>query len=259
MKNWRQPCSDYWKPDGRNQGRNCPKYHPRRQSGCCATRGSTKHYTSHKPLVKPKMKNAEYEEGATWNESTEWGESWQAYAWENAEYEMSSGKEGKGKRSKSKGKSKGKTTPRSITPRHAQNQNAWPDRPQPKPKPDARSCVPDGYQFAMLSTKSKLTLRHTTWESMDYVVCTIAQLQKKLPVSLFKPGKWNSNQHRKIALFGHNAKNMKQFTMLFQSIAQNDTLAARGLVKYGSLWTRMSRMRAMPRRKATSWTRETYI
>ena len=28
-KNWRQPCSDYWEPDGCNLGHNCLKYHPR--------------------------------------------------------------------------------------------------------------------------------------------------------------------------------------------------------------------------------------
>ena len=27
-KNCRQPCSDYWRPDGCNLGHNCPKYHP---------------------------------------------------------------------------------------------------------------------------------------------------------------------------------------------------------------------------------------
>ena len=29
-KNWRQPCSGYWKPDGCNLGHNYPTYHPRR-------------------------------------------------------------------------------------------------------------------------------------------------------------------------------------------------------------------------------------
>ena len=29
--NWRQPCNDYWRPDGCQYGHNCPKSHPRRQ------------------------------------------------------------------------------------------------------------------------------------------------------------------------------------------------------------------------------------
>ena len=72
-KNWRQPCSDYWKPDGCSLEHSSPKYHPRRQPGRCAICGSTKHYTSQcKRLVKPKMKNAEYKEEPIWNHNAEW-------------------------------------------------------------------------------------------------------------------------------------------------------------------------------------------
>ena len=203
------------------------------------------------------MKHAEYDEDATWNEPTEWDESWQAYAWENEEYEAATGQEGRGKRSKPNEKSKGKSTPRSITPRPAQNQNARPDRPQPKPKPEARSHVPDGYLFAMMTTQIKPTWRHTTWDSRRYMVCALDEPQRKLPA--FEPGKWNVNHHRKIALFGHDDKNMKQFTLHFQSIAQNDTLDRAwfgGLAKYGFQWKRMSGRQAMLSRRTTSLTLE---
>ena len=68
------------------------------------------------------------------------------------------------------------------------------------------------------------------------MVCTVAEPQKKLPV--FKPGlpgKWNVSQHHKIALFGRDreAKNMKQFTLHFQSIAQKDTL---DFAWFGEVW-----------------------
>ena len=110
-QNWRLPCNDYWKPDGCQHGHHCPRYHLRRQPGRCAICGSTRHYTSQcsRP-VKPKAKNAEYDEDSNWQAEAEWHES----TWENEEYEASKGKKGKGKRSKSKGKSKGKSTPKRL-------------------------------------------------------------------------------------------------------------------------------------------------
>ena len=131
-----------------------------------------------------KPKNAEYDEN-TWQEDVEWQES----TWETEEYEASQGKKGKGKKSKPKGKSKGKSTPRSITPRPTQTQTRQSDRPHPKAKPETRSCMADDYLFAMMSTKSKPTWRHSTWNGADYMICTVVEPQKKLPV--FKPGKWS--------------------------------------------------------------------
>ena len=46
--------------------------------------------------VKPKAKNAEYDEDFTWQAEAEWQEQ----VWETEEHEASSGKKGKGKRSK---------------------------------------------------------------------------------------------------------------------------------------------------------------
>ena len=100
-----------------------------------------------------------------------------------------------------KAKCKGKGTPRSITP---------------------RACAPDGYLFAMASSKSKPTRRNASWDSNDYMVCAMAEPQKKLPA--LKTGKWNVDTYRQITLYGHDAQNMKQFTLHFQSIAQNDAL-----------------------------------
>ena len=119
--NWRAPCNEFWKPDGCSQGH---RYHPRRQPGRCAICGSTRHYTAQctRP-VKPKAKNAEWDETAWHQEEVEW----QEHSWETEEYEASKGKKGKGKRSKSKGKSKGKGTPRSITPRPSQPQSSQND------------------------------------------------------------------------------------------------------------------------------------
>ena len=139
---WRAPCNEFWKPDGCSQGHYCPKYHPRRQPGRCATCGSTRHYTSQctRP-VKPKAKNAEWDDTTWQQEEVEWQES----TWETEQYEASKGKKGKGKRSKSKGKSKGKGTPRLITPRPSQSQPARSDRPQPKAKPEARPCMTNDF------------------------------------------------------------------------------------------------------------------
>ena len=174
---WRAPCDDFWKPSGCSQGHHCPKYHPRRQPGRCAICGSTRHYTSQctRP-VKPKAKNAEWDETTWQQDEVEWQDS----QWETEEYEVSKGKKGKGKGSKPKGKSKGKSAPRSITPRPAQSQSSKGDRSQPKAKPEARSCMTNDFLFAMMSTKSKPTWRHSTWNGTDYMICTVAESQKKL-------------------------------------------------------------------------------
>ena len=99
---------------------------------------------------------------------------WQDDQCEIEEYEAFKGKEGKGKGSKPKGKSKGKTTPKSITPRPTQSSSTKNDRSQPKPKPEARSCMTTDFLFAMMNTKSKPAWRHSTWDDVDYMICTVA-------------------------------------------------------------------------------------
>ena len=192
--NWRSACEEYWKPGGCSQGHHCPKYHPRRQPGRCAICGSTRHYTSQRTRpVKPGAKNAEWDETAWQQDEVEWQDS----QWETEEYEASKGKKGKGKGSKPKGKSKGKGAPRSITPRTAQSQSSRGDRSQPKAKPEARSCMTNDFLFAVMSTKSKPTWRHSNWNGTDYMICTVAEPQKKLPV--FKPGAWSLLQYSRIS------------------------------------------------------------
>ena len=166
---------DYWKPGGCSQGHHCPQYHPRKQPGRCAICGSTRHSTSqcNRP-VKPKAKNVEWEE-STWSYEDE---EWYDQQWESEEHEASKGKKGKGKGSKPKGKSKGKNAPRSITPRPSQSSPSKGDRSQPKPKPEARSCMTNDFLFAMLSTKSKPTWIHSTWNGTDYMICTVVEPQE---------------------------------------------------------------------------------
>ena len=101
--------------------------------------------------------------------------------------EAQKGKKGKGKGSKSKGQSKGKTTPKSIAPRSTQSSPTKNDRSQPKPKPEARSCMTNDFLFTMMNTKSKPAWRHSTWNDADYMICTVAEPQKRLPV--FRSGK----------------------------------------------------------------------
>ena len=204
--NWRAACDC-------SQGHHCPKYHPRRQPGRCAICGSTRHYTSQctRP-VKPKAKSAEWDE-TTWQQEEA---EWQDPTWEIDEYEASKVKKGKGKGSKPKEKSKGKSAQRPITPRPAQSQSSG-DRSQPKPKPEARSCMTSDFLFAMMSTKSKPAWRYSTCNGMDYMICTVAERQKKL--SVFKPG--------------HDVKNMKQFTLHFDVTEQCDSLDR---LWFGEMW-----------------------
>ena len=115
-----------------------------------------------------------------------------------------------------------KGTPRSITPRPSQSQPSRSDRPQPKAKPEARSCMTSDFFFAMMSTKSKPTRRHSNWNGTDYVICTVAEPQRKLPV--FKPGKWSLLPDSRISLYGHDAKSMKNFTLHFDMAEQCESL-----------------------------------
>ena len=96
------------------------------------------------------------------------------------------------------------------------------ERSQPKPKPEARSCMTNDFLFAMMNTKSKPTWRHSTWDEVDYMICTVAEPQRKLPV--FRTGKWSLLETRKIFLYGHDAKTMKTFKLYFDSNDQCDTL-----------------------------------
>ena len=74
--NWRAPCDEFWKPAGCPQGHNCPKHHPRRQPGRYAICGATHHYTSQRTRpLKPKAKNAEWDETTWQQEEVEWQES----------------------------------------------------------------------------------------------------------------------------------------------------------------------------------------
>ena len=220
---WRPPCEDYWKPGGCSQGHNCPKYHPRKQPGRRAICGSTRHATSQcsRP-VKTKAKNVEWEE-PTWSYDDE---DWYDTQWEWEEYEAS---KGKGKGSKPKGRTKGKNTPRSITPRHSQSSPSKGDRSQPKPKPEARSCKTNEFLFAMISTKSKPTWRHSTWNGADYMIYTVAE--PKLPV--FRAGKWSLVSDSRDSLYGHDAKTMRSFTLYFGTNDQCDTLDR---AWFGEMW-----------------------
>ena len=83
----------------------------------------------------------------------------------------------------------------------------------------------------MMNTKSKPAWRHSTWNGVDYMICTVADQQKKLPV--FKPGKWSLLPHSRIALHGHDAKSMKQFTLHFDTAKQCDSLDR---AWFGEMW-----------------------
>ena len=177
--------------------------------------------------MKPKAKNAEWDESTGAWEEPEWHDD----QGETEEYEALKAKKGKGKGSKPKGKSKGKTTPKSIAPRPTQSSPTKNERSQPKPEPEARSCMTNDFLFAMMNTKSKPTWRHSIWDETDYMICTVAEPQKKLPV--FRTGKWSLSGTRKIFLYGHDAKTMKTFKLYFDSSDPCDTLDR---AWFGEMW-----------------------
>ena len=85
------------------------------------------------------------------------------------------------------------------------------------------------FLFAMMSTKSKPTWRHSNWNGTDYMICTVAEPQKKLPV--FKPGKLPLLSDSRISLYGHDAKSMKDFTWHFDMAEQCESLDS-----FGEMW-----------------------
>ena len=87
------------------------------------------------------------------------------------------------------------------------------------------------FLFAMMNTKSKPTWRHSNWKGTDYMVCTVADPQKKLPV--FKPSKWTLLPNNRISLYGHDAKNMKNFTLHFDMAEQCEGLDRSW---FGEMW-----------------------
>ena len=63
------------------------------------------------------------------------------------------------------------------------------------------------------------------------MICTVAEPQKKLPV--FKAGKWSILADRRISLYGHDAKTMKNITLHFDTHEQCDTLDR---AWFGEMW-----------------------
>ena len=87
------------------------------------------------------------------------------------------------------------------------------------------------FLFAMMNTKSKPTWRHSTWDEVDYMICTVGEPQRKLPV--FRTGKWSLSTTRKIFLYGHDAKTMKTFKLYFDSDDPCDSLDR---AWFGEMW-----------------------
>ena len=82
-----------------------------------------------------------------------------------------------------------------------------------------------------MSTKSKPTWRYSAWNGVDCMICTVIEPQKKLPV--FKPGKWSLASKARIALYGHDAMSMKNFTLHFDHADQCDSLDRSW---FGGMW-----------------------
>ena len=156
-QNWRQPCNDYWKPEGCQHGHHCPKYHPRRQPGRCAICGSTRHDTSQctRP-VKPKAKSAEYDENMGMKTSNG----------KRLHGRLKSTKLLRVRKAKERSRSQ-KGSPRARALRDLSHRDLLKARllemTDPIPKPNQAN----DFLFAMMSTKSKPTWRHSTWNGED--------------------------------------------------------------------------------------------
>ena len=78
------------------------------------------------------------------------------------------------------------------------------------------------FLFTMMSSKSNPTWRHSIWNGTDYMICTVAEPQKKLPI--FKTGKWSLLPQSRISLYGRDAKSMKNFALHFDNADQCEAL-----------------------------------
>ena len=193
---WREPCAEWWKPQGCSKGQQCPKYHPGKTPGRCTICGSTGHFTS--TCTRPrkvKGKNVEADEDfeETWIEEEE-----------DEEYAANKGKKGKGK-GKKKSKGKGKT-PKSVNPQPSSSSQS--SLPQ---KPSMWHVSTDGILFAAAKVKTKPSWRYATWKSMEYMVSTVASPQKNVPQ--FKEGKYTLDDSRDVVICGHDAKTFKRFSL----------------------------------------------
>ena len=113
---WREPCSDWWKPQGCSKGQQCPKYHPGKTPGRCTICGSTGHFTS--TCTRPrKVKGKNFEANEDFEEALVEDE-------EEEEYAVNKGKNGKGK-GKKKSKGKGKP-PKSVNPQPSSSSQSNP-------------------------------------------------------------------------------------------------------------------------------------
>ena len=99
------------------------------------------------------------------------------------------------------------------------------------PNPEARSCMTSDFLFVMMSTKPKPTWRQSTWNGTDYMICTVVEPQKKLPV--FREGKWSLVTDLRVSLYGLDVKTMKNFTLHFDKDDQCDTLDR---AWFGEMW-----------------------
>ena len=89
------------------------------------------------------------------------------------------------------------------------------------------------------------------------MVCIIAEPQKKLPV--FKPGKRSIDAHRRIALYGHDAKCMKNFTLHFDKDNQCEHLDRLWFGEVCSPWKNMCAKSSHPSLKIVSLTQQNLI
>ena len=71
----------------------------------------------------------------------------------------------------------------------------------------------------------------STWNGHDYMICTVVEPHKKLPV--FKAGRWSLVADSRIYLYGHDAKSMKRFTLHFDMAEQCDSLDR---AWFGEMW-----------------------
>ena len=93
--------------------------------------------------MKPKAKNAEWDDSTLAYEDDEWHDT----QWEFEEYEASKGKKGKGKGSKPKGSLKARVRQDLLLQGHHSPHLRNGDRSQPKAKPEARSCMTNDFLF----------------------------------------------------------------------------------------------------------------
>ena len=203
-----------------------------RQPGRCAICGSTRHSTSQcTHPVKPKAKNAEWDESNWYGEEDEWHDPSRG-VWGVWGVQRSKGKKGKGKGSKPKGKVQRKECAE-INYFKAITVLIFERRPIPSQSQTWSTLLYDKWlplRHDVYKIQAHMETFYMEWTWLHGLHCCRTTEEASSIQSL---ATWSLTADSRISLYGHDAKTMKQFTLHFNMAEQCDSLDR---AWFGEMW-----------------------